>query len=435
MATNFPTSLDSLTNPTASDSELTVSHSSQHANVNDAVEALEAKVGVNSSAVTTSHDYKLSEVTSTDKAVGKTATQTLTNKTLTAPTISGATLTTSTVNGVTLSTGSGTSNFLRGDGTYATPSTTVDASYSVKGIVQGLTDAATSGITISAGVISVNSGTGANQIVKLDGTGKLPALDGTNLTVADNFTAQSVVMTGSGGAASIPYFTTASTGASSTEPVFCAFSSASGLLSVHRFIKTTGGSMVLTHRVTLTASSTASTGSCAVVGSYVYILTNNGGSPVLVRCDKADLANQTTMTVSGTAFTLNSALFSNGTNLYNVHTANTARIYTISGTTATSSTTVTYTGATTTGAYWSDGTSVWFYNNNASGQKWAIAGGSTTATYGGFSSQYLPNGGSVQSQFGGIFKEANNSSSIITVLANAPASSLLLGYLIPVPIF
>ena len=57
MATNFPASLDSLTNPTSSDSLNSPSHSAQHANVNDAVEALQAKVGVDSSAVTTSHDY------------------------------------------------------------------------------------------------------------------------------------------------------------------------------------------------------------------------------------------------------------------------------------------------------------------------------------------------------------------------------------------
>jgi hypothetical protein len=89
MATNFPTSLDSLTNPTGTDqlSSVTVRHSTQHANENDAIEALQAKVGINGSAVTTSHDYKLSEVTSSDKAVGKTATQTLTNKTLTSPII------------------------------------------------------------------------------------------------------------------------------------------------------------------------------------------------------------------------------------------------------------------------------------------------------------------------------------------------------------
>lgn len=91
MAINFPSSLDTLTNPTSTDlmenATLALDHDQQHSNANDAIEALEAKVGANSSAVTTSHDYKLGEVTSTDKAVGKTATQTLTNKTLTTPVI------------------------------------------------------------------------------------------------------------------------------------------------------------------------------------------------------------------------------------------------------------------------------------------------------------------------------------------------------------
>ena len=59
MATNFPASLDSLTNPTSSDSLNSPSHSAQHANSNDAIEALQAKVGVDSSAVATSHDYKI----------------------------------------------------------------------------------------------------------------------------------------------------------------------------------------------------------------------------------------------------------------------------------------------------------------------------------------------------------------------------------------
>ena len=113
MSTNYPTSLDTLTNPTALDKENVVSHSSQHTNINDAMEAVQAKVGINSSAVTTSHDYKLSEVTSTDKAVSKTATQTLTNKTLTAPIITGATATTTTVNGVTLSIGAVSYTHLR----------------------------------------------------------------------------------------------------------------------------------------------------------------------------------------------------------------------------------------------------------------------------------------------------------------------------------
>ena len=59
MATNFPTTLDSLTNPSSGNTLNSPSHSTQHANANDAIEALEAKVGVDSSAVTTSLDYKV----------------------------------------------------------------------------------------------------------------------------------------------------------------------------------------------------------------------------------------------------------------------------------------------------------------------------------------------------------------------------------------
>ena len=66
MTTNFPTSLDSFTNPTGSDAlgSATVPHATQHANVNDAVEALEAKVGVDGSAVTSSLEYRLTQIES-----------------------------------------------------------------------------------------------------------------------------------------------------------------------------------------------------------------------------------------------------------------------------------------------------------------------------------------------------------------------------------
>jgi len=87
----YPTTLDSLPNPTSTDlmenATLALGHDQQHSNANDAIEALEAKVGINSSAVTTSHDYKLSGVTGSDKAVSKTGTETLTNKTITSPQI------------------------------------------------------------------------------------------------------------------------------------------------------------------------------------------------------------------------------------------------------------------------------------------------------------------------------------------------------------
>jgi len=91
MATNFPASLDTLTNPTSSDPLNSPSHSAQHANANDAIEALEAKVGVDSSAVTTSHTYKIAQLET--NGVTLTGTQTLTNKTLTSPTVNTATIT------------------------------------------------------------------------------------------------------------------------------------------------------------------------------------------------------------------------------------------------------------------------------------------------------------------------------------------------------
>lgn len=49
MASNFPTSLDSFTDPTSGSSLASPSHSGQHIDLNDAVEKLEAKLGIGSS--------------------------------------------------------------------------------------------------------------------------------------------------------------------------------------------------------------------------------------------------------------------------------------------------------------------------------------------------------------------------------------------------
>jgi hypothetical protein len=59
MATNFPTSLDVLINPQPNDSVELVPHAAQHANANDAIEALESKVGANNSTDPNSLDYKV----------------------------------------------------------------------------------------------------------------------------------------------------------------------------------------------------------------------------------------------------------------------------------------------------------------------------------------------------------------------------------------
>ena len=49
MAINFPTSLDDFANPAPTDSLNTPSHSLQHTDLNDAVEAMQRKVGVGAS--------------------------------------------------------------------------------------------------------------------------------------------------------------------------------------------------------------------------------------------------------------------------------------------------------------------------------------------------------------------------------------------------
>lgn len=49
MAINYPTSLDALTNPVSNDSLNTPSHSLQHSDANDAIEAIETKLGIGNS--------------------------------------------------------------------------------------------------------------------------------------------------------------------------------------------------------------------------------------------------------------------------------------------------------------------------------------------------------------------------------------------------
>lgn len=86
--TTYPTTIDTYTHPNPNDPRSgTTSLSTFHGNLQDAVTAIETKVGANSSVDNTSFDYKLSGVTTGDKAVSKTGTETLSSKTLTAPKI------------------------------------------------------------------------------------------------------------------------------------------------------------------------------------------------------------------------------------------------------------------------------------------------------------------------------------------------------------
>jgi hypothetical protein len=62
MATLFPTSIDVLANPHSAAPLHSPGHAQQHIDANDAIEALEAKVGQDGSAVVTSHDYKIAQL-------------------------------------------------------------------------------------------------------------------------------------------------------------------------------------------------------------------------------------------------------------------------------------------------------------------------------------------------------------------------------------
>jgi hypothetical protein len=59
MATSFPVALDDFVNPTSTTSVQAVSHAAQHANTNDAIEAIQLKLGINSSSDENSIDNVL----------------------------------------------------------------------------------------------------------------------------------------------------------------------------------------------------------------------------------------------------------------------------------------------------------------------------------------------------------------------------------------
>lgn len=75
MTANFPTSLDVFTTPSGTSTlgGSTPNHTTLHTNTGDAVEALEAKVGVDGSAVTTSLDYKVANRVQVAGDIGGTA--------------------------------------------------------------------------------------------------------------------------------------------------------------------------------------------------------------------------------------------------------------------------------------------------------------------------------------------------------------------------
>lgn len=66
MASNFPEDLDVFINPTSNDPITNPPHSEQHANANDAIAAIQTKLGIDGSLDTTSVDYRLSTLEAQD---------------------------------------------------------------------------------------------------------------------------------------------------------------------------------------------------------------------------------------------------------------------------------------------------------------------------------------------------------------------------------
>lgn len=206
MSTTFPTAIDAFANPVGTDllenASAALDHDFQHASANDAIEALEAKVGVNGSAVTTSHDYKLSGITGTDKALSSgsgAGAQTISDLTLVDPIFtlggdatgdmfyrnSGGEIERLPIgtNGQIIQTS------LAGIPEWISNPAASDASTTVKGVSEIATTAEiTAGTSTGAtGAIlvvpaSAVGSPGASKIVQFDGTGKYPAADGSAIT-------------------------------------------------------------------------------------------------------------------------------------------------------------------------------------------------------------------------------------------------------------
>lgn len=266
------------------------------------------------------------------------------------------------------------------------------------------------GTTSTAAVQSIASVGTSGQVLTSNGAGALPTFQ-----------------TASGGVASqiIPYYAGTATTSSSAFKVtsdidgsamYFAFQTAATTLTIQRLAKlSTTGQYIITHETTLTITASLSGHSVAVVGSYVYlsVIHNSGATKIVRRYDKADLANVTTITVSGTDFDDAHASFGDGTNLYvsDVAAAGddyTFNKYTISGATITFDSAITYTNAgfgNSVPMVISDGTNVFMVSNisttNFAVKRYAFTGGAVAATgttYYMYASAYpnISGGGGVQ---------------------------------------
>ncbi len=172
----YPTSLDSFT---ANVDNVDVIYASDVNELQTAIQSLESKVGVDGSAVTTSHDYKLSGVTGSNKAVPNNG-GTLANPKITVGSDAvGDIHFTSNVDGTQSRLPIVTGKVLKSTGgvlVWEDEIATVNASTTVKGVFEAATQAETTAGTATGG-------TGAVLVVTPDSlAGSTPVFDGSALT-------------------------------------------------------------------------------------------------------------------------------------------------------------------------------------------------------------------------------------------------------------
>lgn len=155
---NYPASLDAFTDPTTNDFLNSPNHVQQHSDINGAVEALEAKLGISASTPTSGKLLRGTGAGSSawDKdapagtIVGTSDSQTLTNKTLTSPTINTAiinnpTLNTNTISEYTAASGVTIDGLLIKDSKLATNNSVVTSNITDDAITAAKIDWATTG--------------------------------------------------------------------------------------------------------------------------------------------------------------------------------------------------------------------------------------------------------------------------------------------------
>lgn len=172
---------------------------------------------------------------------------------------------------------------------------------------------------------------------------------------------------------------------------FTAFLSTTGIITILRFAKdTNSGQYQETHSTTYDNSGVANINAFAVciIGIYLYLsFRDASGFTKIERYAHADLTGVTNMTISGTAWNDGNSMTTEGTNLYisDTNVASSFIKYTISGTTATNNSTVTFTSSSGGNMLASiyDGINIFIYANSANVvtiRKYATSGGAVVSS-------------------------------------------------------